>query len=159
MLERCYDQKYHQKEPTYIGCSVCGEWKYFSNFKRWFDENYIEGYQLDKDILVKGNKIYSPETCCFVPQEINYLLINRRLHRGTEPLGVDRKGNSYRAFFHQNKRKIHLGSFSTPEAAFLAYKKAKEQYVKGLAEKYHAEGKITERVYIALCNYRVEITD
>ena len=73
MLQRCYDDKYHIKHPTYEGCTVCDEWLYFSNFKKWFDENYIEGTQLDKDIFSK-NKVYSPETCCFVPREINVLM-------------------------------------------------------------------------------------
>ena len=51
MIERCYSKKSHKKRPTYIGCKVHKEWLYFSNFKKWFDENYIEGYELDKDIL------------------------------------------------------------------------------------------------------------
>ena len=68
MMNRCYSKKYHSKFPTYQNCSVCNEWTYLSNFKRWFDENYVDGYVLDKDILVKGNKVYSPETCCFVPE-------------------------------------------------------------------------------------------
>lgn len=76
------------------------------------------------------------------------------------PLGVDKRTeNSYASYIHRHRRKIHLGSFPTPEAAFLAYKKAKEQYVKELVEKYFKESKITERVYLALLNYRIEITD
>jgi len=73
IIERCYDEKLHKKFPSYIGCSICEEWRYFSNFKRWFDEHYVEGWCLDKDILFKGNKLYSSSTCCFVPQDINKL--------------------------------------------------------------------------------------
>lgn len=62
-----------KNKPTYEGCTVCDEWLYFSNFKKWFDENYIEGFQLDKDIIIRGNKVYSPQTCCFVPKEINII--------------------------------------------------------------------------------------
>lgn len=162
MLQRCFYEKYHEAEPTYKGCAVCDEWLVASNFKKWMIDpatGYQEGYQLDKDILVKGNKLYSPDTCCFVPKEINYILLNRKLHRGNMPIGVYKRGNSHIAYYNNMGKRIILGSFNTPEAAFLAYKKAKEQYVKELAEKYYKEGKITERVHNALLNYRVEITD
>ena len=74
MLIRCYDENYQKREPSYIGCSVCDEWLVFSNFKRWFDENYVKDYQLDKDILVKGNKIYSPRhlLLCAKAHKYNY---------------------------------------------------------------------------------------
>ena len=79
MLKRCYSDKCQKKQPTYKGCCVCEEWLNYSNFKKWFNDNYyeIEGEQmnLDKDILVKGNKIYSPETCVFVPKKINTLFV------------------------------------------------------------------------------------
>lgn len=159
MLERCYSPRLHEKEPTYFGCSVCPEWLYLSNFKEWFDENYIKGYQLDKDILTKGNKIYSPDTCCFVPREMNSLLIRNQSRRGSYPIGVHRKGSVYIAQINRCNERICIGRFDTPESAFHAYKKAKEQYVKELAEKYYKEGKITERVYRALLAYEVEITD
>ena len=70
MLMRCYDQKYLQKYPTYIDCTVCEDWLNFSNFQQWYNKNYYEipgeTMCLDKDILVKGNKVYSPDTCIFV---------------------------------------------------------------------------------------------
>lgn len=162
MLERCYSPKYHAKEAPYKDCSVCDEWLTYSNFKRWFDDpdnGYHGGYQLDKDILVKGNKIYSPDTCCFVPQEMNKLLMLRKSRRGVLPIGVAATGCSYRAQISINGKRFCFGLFTTPEAAFNAYKEAKEQNVKVLAEKYYKEGKITERVYNALLDYRVEITD
>ena len=79
MLQRCYSECYKNK-PTYIDCSVCEEWLCYENFKKWYDKNYYrvenEIMNLDKDILVKGNKIYSPETCCFVPKRLNVLFVN-----------------------------------------------------------------------------------
>ena len=90
MVRRCYSEKYHISKPTYIGCSVCAEWLYFSNFKKWYDENYIDGFHLDKDILVEGNKVYSPEFCRFVPAYLNSLLTDRKNNRGDLPLGVTR---------------------------------------------------------------------
>ena len=161
MLKRCYSEKLHKKEPAYIGCSVCNEWKYFSNFKDWFDSNYVEGYALDKDILVKGNKVYSPETCCFVPKGLNSLLTNRKNHRGKYPLGVSKASYSdnYEAAVYKNGKRVHIGTFKTPEEAFYAYKEAKETYIKEVATKYYNDGKIARNVYEALMNYKVEITD
>lgn len=161
MLKRCYSEKLHKKEPAYIGCSVCNEWKYFSNFKDWFDSNYVEGYALDKDILVKGNKVYSPETCCFVPKGLNSLLTNRKNHRGKYPLGVSKASYSdnYEAAVYKNGKRVHIGTFKTIEEAFNAYKVAKEAYIKEVATKYYNDGKIARNVYEALMNYKVEITD
>lgn len=157
MLQRCYSKRCLDKHPTYIGCRVCDQWLTFSNFKRWFDENHSKGYHLDKDIIVKGNKVYSPETCCFVPKRINTLIISHHSRRGEYPVGVTYAKRVYRSRSLGDSKK-HL-YFSTPEEAFYAYKERKEQYVKELAEKYFKEGRITERVYHALLNYRVEITD
>jgi hypothetical protein len=134
---------------------VCDEWKTHSGFKQWFDENYIEGYSLDKDILVKGNKLYSPDTCCFVPVEINNLLIKRKKHRGDLPIGVGRMNGRYRAFLH----KKHLGMFDTIIEAFNAYKNAKEKEIKYIASLYFNKGLISKRVFNALISRTIEITD
>lgn len=93
MLQRCYDEKFNNRHISYKKCEVCEEWHCFQNFAEWFYENYrpeiMQGWQLDKDILVKGNKIYSPETCCFLPQRINKLLTKNNRVRGEYPIGVD----------------------------------------------------------------------
>lgn len=73
MLKRCYSPNYHKTRPTYIGCSVCPEWRYFSKFRLWMENQKWEGMELDKDLLVKDNQVYSPNTCCFIPQAINSL--------------------------------------------------------------------------------------
>lgn len=73
MIRRCYSDNLHKQHPTYSDCSVCEDWLFFSNFAEWFDKHHVEGWELDKDILVSGNRTYSPETCCFVPHEINVL--------------------------------------------------------------------------------------
>lgn len=158
MLKRCYDSKFHAINPTYSDCTVCDEWHYLSNFKKWFDEHYVEGWQLDKDILVKGNKVYSPQTCCFVPPYINTLLINPKKNRGGCPLGVIEIPNkTYIAMCRADKKHNYLGSFDTPEEAFQAYKVAKEAYIKEVAEKW--KDKLKPCVYEALMNYKIEITD
>lgn len=167
MLARCYNENYQKKQGTYIGCSVCKEWLTFSNFKEWHDNNYKKGYELDKDILSKGNKIYSPQTCCYVPKEINTLLLSCKSVRGDLPIGVIRhkiKNNTryvsqFSTSYNGKRENKYLGSYDTPQEAFSVYKQAKEQYIKDIASKYFIDGKITEKVYKALMNYEVEITD
>ena len=123
MLERCYDSKLHLKRPTYIGCSVCSEWLIFTNFKRWMINQDWIGKDLDKDIKVKGNKIYSPDTCLFVLREINSLLNDCGSRRGIHPKGVS---------FHKQHKKFvaqidikgkikHLGYYDTPKLAEISY--------------------------------------
>ncbi|HSE99915.1 MAG TPA: hypothetical protein VLA48_03380 [Nitrososphaeraceae archaeon] len=159
MLRRCYSKKYKDKNPTYKDVTVCEEWHNFQNFAAWFEENHIEGFHLDKDILVKENKIYSPETCCFVPAEINTLLTKTNSKRGKYPIGVcfSKRGRKFGASFNKEGKKLHLGFFNTPEEAFQAYKTAKEEYIKEVADKWRKQ--ITEQTYQALINYKVEITD
>lgn len=159
MFRRCNSPVGEKHNPAYKECSVCDEWHYFSNFKKWFDDNYIEGYALDKDILVKGNKVYSPSTCCFVPIEINSLLTNRRNHRNGLIGTWKTKRGTFMAHCNEYGKIIHLGTFPTQEEAFNAYKQAKEAHIKDVATQYYNEGKITEKVYNALMNYKVEITD
>lgn len=163
VLRRCYWEASFKKNPTYRGCSVCDEWLTLSNFKKWFEspENgYRENYQLDKDLIVKGNKVYSPSTCCFLPIELNSLLTSRRNFRGKYPIGVSKKNNKYQVSLStEENRYKYLGVYDTPEEAFQVYKQAKEKHIKNLAERYFQEGKITERVYHALMKYEIEITD
>lgn len=164
MLARCYNEKRWIKQPTYKGCLVCEEWKRYSNFKLWYDNNHIDGYDLDKDILIKGNRIYSPETCCFVPSEINSMFVKNNANRGNLPIGVyvkyrGLKKVKYGVSLSLTGKRGYVGYYDTPEEAFAAYKRAKEAHIKEVAEKYYSDGKITKRVYDALMRYEVEITD
>ena len=88
MMERSYSKSYQEKNPTYIGCSVSEEWKRFSNFKRWMEKQDWEGKQLDKDLLVNGNKVYSRETCVFVSRVVNLFMTDRGALRGEYRIGV-----------------------------------------------------------------------
>lgn len=159
IIQRCYDLRIINRTPNYIGCMVDGRWLFFSNFLQWFAENYVEGYDLDKDILVKGNKVYSPDTCCFVPHLINSMFTKTDAKRGPYPIGVRITYGKYQARLLRYDKSVHLGIFDTPEEAFYAYKDAKEAYIKEVATTYYNEGKITKRVYDALMKYQVEITD
>ena len=157
MLTRCYNERFLKNNITYRGCSVCKEWMYFQNFAEWFNDNYIDGYQLDKDLLQKGNKIYGPDTCCFVLQEINLLVVNRKNNRGKYPIGVSKDKKNFAAGMNINGKRKHIGNFQTIEEAFFSYKEYKENYIKLLADKY--KNKINNKVYSALVSFQINITD
>lgn len=157
MLVRCYDIIYQKRQPNYIGCEVSEEWLNFQTFGDWFELNYKEGYALDKDILTKGNKIYSDKTCCFVPQEINSLFIRGSRVRGEYPIGVSKEDYGFRASVAINGKQEYLGIFKTPEKAFKAYKEVKEKEIKKMARL--CKTIISPEAYKALINYEVEITD
>jgi hypothetical protein len=160
MIRRCYDEKAQVKQYTYKGCSVCDEWLCFANYEKWYKEHLyqVEGQTMcvDKDILFKGNKIYSPETCCIVPMEINNQFIKNGKIRGKYPIGVRiLTSGSFQSC--SGIKHLKTRTFSTPEEAFYDYKQQKEDYLKQLADKY--KGIIPQNVYDALYNYEVEIID
>ena len=165
MHERCYDTKYQDKNPTYKGCTVCQEWHNFQVFAEWYYEHYYEfgsneRMELDKDILNKRNKVYSPNDCIFVPHSINVLFTKSNKIRGEYPIGVTkhRNRNKFQAqLAKDNGKPIYLGSYDTPNEAFLAYKIAKEQYIKEVANEY--KDKIPQKLYDPMMNYEVEIDD
>lgn len=164
ILQRCYDEKHHNKYPTYKGCKICEEWLNYQNFAQWYDENYYqvgnEKMCIDKDILVKGNKIYSPETCIFVPERINNLFVKSNSIRGNLPIGVTYKSVAKRysvEFKNGSGKQKYIGLFNTPEEAFQAYKNAKEKIIKQTANEY--KSRIPSVLYEAMINYIVEITD
>ena len=156
MLQRCYDPKYHEKEPTYKDCILEDYLLNFQHMAEWIDKNYyeVQGEQmhLDKDILCKGNKIYSPETCCFVPNEINTIFNkhkNKRCKLGV--CGVFRKGNRFYSVVSMFGRNVSLGGYESIEEAKSAYKDARETYIKRVAEMW--KEKLSTNVYNALINY------
>lgn len=162
MLQRCYSSKLHLSRPTYKDCIVSENFKYFTYFKEWCNEQVgfdNEGWSLDKDILLKGNKIYSEDTCCFVPNEINTLIVNNKALRGGAPVGVHcvKGTGKYLANLAKYGINTYLGTFNTSEEAFYVYKLEKEKYIKEVADKW--KDNIDIRVYEALMNYEVSIYD
>lgn len=157
VLRRCYSIKYQKTKPTYKDITVCKEWHNFQVFAEWFKGNYKEEFHLDKDILVKSNKVYSPETCCFVPLEINSIILRSSKSRGKCPISVYKSGNRYASHFNKDGILINLGTFDTPEEAFGVYKEVKEKHIKEVAEKW--KPKLAPQTYEALINYKIEITD
>ena len=163
MIKRCYDPKYQEEHSTYKGCKVEDYLLNFQHMGEWINENYYEvsGEKmcLDKDILYKGNKVYSRETCIFVPERINLLFVKSNKSRGDSPIGTyPLPSGNYRAMCSNGYGKnIPLGVYSTPEEAFLRYKQCKENYIKQVADEY--KGRIPDKLYNALYNYEVEIDD
>lgn len=156
MLWRCYDSSCKQRDTVYRGCTVCEEWLRFSNFKNWFYEesNYSEGYHLDKDILVQGNRLYSPETCCFVPQKLNKAVMLSRNKKSHLPIGV-----TYNKISHKYAAGNPLGKrryFETANEAHEFYKKQKVLYVQKLAKEYYKENKISGKIYNSLLNFKID---
>ena len=168
LIERCYSKTFLKKRPTYAGCYASENFKHYEYFYDWCNNQigYVSTdnkglpFHLDKDILVKGNKCYSEDTCVFVPHDINVALCNNVTVRGKYPLGVH-WCNIKKMFIAQvntgKHKQDYLGMFKTPEEAFYAYKQAKEAYIKNLAIKW--KDQIDPRAYEALMKYQVEITD
>lgn len=158
MMDRCYNNK----QPTYKGCTVCEEWCNFQKFSKWLNENYYdiigERMCLDKDILHKGNKIYEPKSCMFVPNAINILFVRNEEHRNGTPIGVRIKNNKYEASCNDNNgTHRYLGVYLDAHEAFNAYKEYKEKLIKQVADKY--KYRIPETLYQAMYNSEVEIDD
>ena len=131
MLMRCYSKKYHCKQPTYVGCSVCEEWLTFSNFAVWMESKKWEGKHLDKDLIDSTNKVYSPKTCMFIQQGINNLFTDHGAARGEHPTGVSfhKASGKFTAQLSGDGGLKYLGLFETPEEAHASYTIAKVAYV------------------------------
>lgn len=134
MIRRCHSVKKQAENPSYIGCTVSDEWKYLSDFKEWYDSHVqgnVQEYQLDKDLLIPNNKVYSPDTCVIVPQRLNSLITKRDADRGQYPIGVRFRNHTRTRKFVSECRyydltrgksiKKHLGYYATPEEASSAY--------------------------------------
>lgn len=162
IIRRCYSKSYKDRNTAYTDCTCSDSWLYFSNFISDIKSIQIywkDGWVLDKDLLIRGNKHYSIDTCCFLPEEINLALTKSEKARGDTPIGVyfcKAKGKfiSQVSIFGKRKR---LGHFDDCEGAFLKYKEEKEQYMRDLAEKY--KDVISSKSYNALMEYTVLITD
>lgn len=141
MLGRCYSKQFLEKHPTYRDCLVCEEWLTFSNFKAWMEDQEWENMDLDKDFKMGGNKIYSADTCIFLPQEINKLITRNKEPNAKYPLGVkfnpNSKINPYSARCSDGGSKaIHLGCFPTVQEAHRAYLQKKFEICEDYILKY-----------------------
>lgn len=168
MMNRSFNLNFKEKYPTYRDVVVCEEWLCFQNFAEWcYSQKFFnvtdfngEPYELDKDILVRGNKTYSPETCCFVPKAINNLFKFSNRQNKKNPLGVYFKKslNKYGASYKDSEGKPrHIGYFNNQIDAFSAYKVVKESTIKDVAVKY--KDFIDQRTYEAMVGWEVTLKD
>ena len=160
LINRCYNSKTLERNPTYVGCSVCSEWLIYSNFVEWYDENYVDGWQLDKDILVAGNKVYAPSTCLYVPGWLNSFVTERGRSRGDFPIGVsyDKTRRKYESKCNDPiaKKSVRLGRFDCPLEAHLSWVAYKMKLVHSIKDSLD---EIDHRLYDSLImrytNYNV----
>jgi len=155
---RVESEKFHAGAPTYKGVEVCEEWLDYQNFASWFEGQveagrYHEGWQLDKDILSGDKKIYSPETCVFIPKDLNCVLLDNKSRKGKYATGVIKFRKGYLAKIRKNVKTTQK-QFPTEQEAFAYYKKHKEVYVKELVNSY--KGLVDDRVYDYFMNWKVE---
>lgn len=155
MLKRCYDvNNRHYSSYGGAGVRVCDEWHNFQNFAAWYDSQYKEdGWQIDKDLLCYGNKLYSAETCMIIPRELN-MVIQKRAKGECRLSGVTKHGAKYRAQISTDKWERgseYLGLFTTAEDAHRAYIDRKKSVIRELAERWVL--KVPDRIYLALLAY------
>lgn len=138
MLRRCYSEVYHGNKKSYKECVVDEKWLKLSEFKKWFDENYIEGFELEKDLCFRGNKVYSENTCCFVPREINTLLIS--CTKASSGVTFNKRLGKWVAQFSTSKdgKRVgkHIGVFLNKQEAVEAYNREKSGHVQDILLKY-----------------------
>lgn len=135
ILERCYSEKTRKKNLAYKGCAVSEEWLHFSNFKNWYDENFRHDLheqgikvEIDKDLLSKNNKIYSAETCVFIPRKVNLFLANKCSNNTSGNTGVSwmKPNKKWRVCIQSNGKNKYMGLFVSFEQAKKAYENARE---------------------------------
>lgn len=159
MLERCYYTKFKEKRPTYEECTCCPEWLYFSNFKAWMETQDWEGKQLDKDLLIRGNKIYSPETCVFVSPEVNRFILESTATRGKYLIGVthyDEKTGKYmaRCCNVMTGKQVTVGRYPSELLAHKAWLAFKLKQAEFLAER-QTDPRVAEALVSRYRNYEI----
>ena len=147
MLTRCYNNKTRRKHHmSYIDCIVCDEWLVFSSFNKWDNINYKEGFELDKDVMGSDNKLYSPESCSYVPKEVNRLFNTRVAARGDCPIGVtfNKEHKKYYSQITINGTTISIGQFDNANDAHLSYIPVKNEYLRNKLQKHALLGNISK---------------
>lgn len=149
MIRRCYSGVFQLKNPTYKGCTVCDDWLLFLNFKVWMIKQDWQGKELDKDLLINGNKEYSPHSCLFVTKEVNSALSFSRVRIDGIPSGVSKKRNRYIVRCQSDGRRVSVGSFVDLEVAVSAYNSAKIDDLTKIADRQDGEVKSAMIRYIS----------
>jgi len=154
MLMRVYDEATRYKHPQYLTVTVCPEWQDFTMFNSWFETEQnsgVPGMHLDKDLRKPGSAEYGPDTCAFIPNQINTLLNDCPGRRGDLPAGVTAYGKRFRAKISIRGKCEHLGLFATPGQAHSVYCAAKQAHVRSMAVYWQAE--LHPEIYTRLSTY------
>ena len=149
MIQRCYSKKYQKIRPTYVGCSVHKDWLNFQNFSEWFEKNYKEGWHLDKDIMVAGNKIYSESTCVFVPSQVNTMITSCNSVIKTIPMCLRQSGKGFQVAISQRGKVRCFGTYPTINEALASYRIEKSRIAKEAIHPYLMSGQLSNDVYTA----------
>ena len=166
VLTRCFCPKWKSTHKTYDDCSISEDWENYQNFCEWVTKQKFYGsldYNIDKDLIIKGNKLYSEDTCLLVPSQVNKLIIKPKQFNNNLPVGVSTRGDLANKFMSRHSRIItgekvaYLGLYDTPEEAFYHYKVSKESYIKQVALLYR--DKVDNKTFEALMNYEINIDD
>jgi len=154
LIQRCFDKKWRYRHPHYKDVTVCKEWHNFQVFAEWFEANWKSwmdsSWDLDKDILSKNSKIYSPSTCCFIPKEINGGITKLNKFKGDLPIGISKSNNKFKVIIVIKGKNNYLGSYDTLEKASSVYKEAKNKYILNLITPYKEQ--LDVKVYKKLIN-------
>lgn len=153
MIMRCYYDK-ASRYPAYggKGVKVSEDWLIYENFAKWFDDNYVEGYHLDKDLLGDGS-LYSKENCCYIPQKLNGLFVITKKNVGKLnnhlPTGVIKQRKAF-VVRVSHASPSYSKSHSTVEAAHKDYLTRKWDSVRDIATEMYRWTEITEKVHQAV---------
>ena len=166
MIRRCYSKKVHELQPSYVNCTVCEQWLNFQNFAKWYESQvHSDNCQVDKDLLSYGNKVYSPETCCLLPEKLNKLIIKQKVGKNGLPTGVfliERNVGSDRPCYGAQcggygKSRGYIGRYHTIEEAEFAYRIVKSKLIQEYAQKYIED--LEPRAFQALINMSVKLKE
>lgn len=146
MLNRCYGKDYNSKFNAYGGVTVCEEWKRFSNFKKFYDQQHFEGSDLDKDLTILGNKIYSPETCAFIPVKLNRALAWNSVEDNLAGVTWDKKREVFSSRVYLNGKRKFLGYYESAKKAHKAWQLAKAEHLEKILLDWRSEPSYIEAV-------------
>lgn len=144
MFDRCYNENRSDRNLSYSSCEVCEDWYSFKSFRDWMTGQNWQDKHLDKDLIVKGNKIYHPSRCLLIDRELNMFLSNISNYKGYTKAKNRKK--KYRVQISVNGKNNYVDSFYTKEEAIECYKDAKRKLIQEWANKY----KLDNIIYNAL---------
>lgn len=156
MMQRCYDEETHKRKPYYAPCTVEAEWHNFSNYREWHKENAMgdKKVDLDKDVLIRGNTVYSSDTCTLIPHFTNTIFEERGIATN---IVQNNDTGKYDVFMSVLGKRKDIGSFDTEEKGKQAFFDYKKDYIKKYAKK--CKGRVPDKTYQAMMNWEIEITD